>query len=248
VDFVVIDAFGPADGDAPKIALDAIDARYEPSPISGDIRTTFTGKPVTLEVPVVRYSKITEKAARPKAYWVPATKIEVIERLRAHGIAFETMREQREVDVEMYRLTDPKVDSSRAWEPNPFEGRVRMTAVPVAEKHRQTLPAGSVRVSTDQPLGEMAMLLLEPASPDSLFRWGFFNEVLSRIEYYEGYVLEPVAEQMLARDPALAKEFREKLENDKEFKADASKRLDWFYMKTRYADPRWLLYPVGVER
>ncbi|MFA6957139.1 MAG: M14 family metallopeptidase [Thermoanaerobaculia bacterium] len=241
-------AYGPGDGAAPKIALDGIEARFEPSPISGDIRTIYTGKPVTLEVPVVKYDKVTEKAARPKAYWVPATKSEVIERLRAHGIAFETIPDAREVDVEMYRLTDAKIDSSRAWEPNPFEGRIRMTATPVAERRVQRFAAGSVRVSTDQPLGEMVMLLLEPASPDSLFRWGFFNEVLSRIEYYEGYVLEPVAEQMLARDPALAKEFREKLENDKEFKADSSKRLDWFYTKTRYSDPRWLLYPVGVER
>jgi murein tripeptide amidase MpaA len=241
-------SWSPGAGEAPKIALDAIEARFEPSPVSGDIRTTYTGKPVTIEVPVVRFDKVTEAAARPRAYWVPATKTEVIDRLRAHGITFETIREARDLEVDMYRLTDAKVDSGRPWEPNPFEGRIRMTASPVVEKRHQSFPAGSVRVPTDQPLGEMAMLLLEPASPDSLFRWGFFNEVLSRIEYYEGYVLEPVAEQMLARDPALAKEFREKLENDKEFKADSSARLDWFYTKTRYADQRWLLYPVGVER
>ena len=125
---------------------------------------------------------------------------------------------------------------------------MRMTATPVMETRRQSFPAGSVRVPTDQPLGVMAMILLEPASPDSLFRWGFFNEVLARIEYYESYVLEPVAEAMLARDPELAKEFRAKLEDDKEFRGDAAKRLDWFYAKTRFQDDRWLLYPVGREK
>jgi murein tripeptide amidase MpaA len=241
-------SFGPGDDTPPRIKLDGIEARFEPSPVSGDIRTRFTGRPVTLDVPVVEYKKITARAVRPKAYWVPATKPDVIDRLRAHGIAFETTGEAREVDVEMYRLVDPKIDSSRAWEPNPFEGRVRMTATVAPEPRRQSFPAGSVRVPTDQPLGVMTMLLLEPESPDSLFRWGFFNEVLARIEYYEGYVLEPIAEAMLQRDPALAKEFRTNLESDKEFRADPAKRLDWFYAKTRFADQRWLLYPVGVER
>lgn len=241
-------AFGPGDGEQPKLALDGIEARFEPSAISGDVKTTYTGKPVTLDVPWVLYDKVTTSASRPEAYWVPASKPEVIDRLRAHGIAFETIREPRTLEVEMYRLTDPKIDSSRAWEPNPFEGRVRMTATPVAEKHRETFPAGSVRVPANQPLGELAMILLEPASPDSLFRWGFFNEVLSRIEYYEGYVLEPIAEQMLARDPELARQFRDKLENDKEFRGDSKERLDWFYSKTNFPDRRWRLYPVGIER
>ncbi|MBI2214861.1 MAG: M14 family metallopeptidase [Acidobacteria bacterium] len=241
-------SFGPSTKVPPRIKLDGIEARFEPSAVSGDIRTTFTGRPVTLDIPVVDYDTVTAKAARPKAYWVPATKPEVIERLKAHGVAFETIGAPRELEVEMYRLDDPKIDSSRAWEPNPFEGHVRMTATVIPEKGHQTFPAGSIRVPTDQPLGLMAMILLEPDSPDSLFRWGFFNEVLSRIEYYEGYVLEPIAEAMLARDPSLAKEFRDKLEGDKEFRGDATKRLDWFYERTRFADQRWRLYPVGVER
>lgn len=230
------------------IEIDGIEARFEPSPISGDIRTTYLGRPVKLTVPYVLYNKVTASAMRPKAYWVPATKPEVIERLRAHGIAMETISAAREIEVEMYRLTDSKIDAPRAWEPNPFEGRVRMTATPVMETRRELFPAGSVRVSTDQPLGEIAMILLEPASSDSLFRWGFFNEVLARIEYFEGYVLEPVAEAMLARDPELARQFRAKLESDATFRGDSTKRLEWFYSKSGFDDDRWLLYPVGRER
>jgi hypothetical protein len=33
-------------------------------------------------------------------------------------------------------------------------------------------PKGSVYITTDQPLGDLAMVLLEPLSKDS-FRWGF---------------------------------------------------------------------------
>ena len=241
-------SFAPSDATPSNIEIDGVEARFEPSPISGDIRTTFTGRPVRLTVPVVRYDNVTASTRRPKAYWVPPTKTDVIDLLRAHGITMDVTRAAREVDVEMYRLTDSKLDVGRPWEPNPFEGRMRMTATPVIETRRETFPAGSVRVPTDQPLGEIAMILLEPASPDSLFRWGFFNEVLARIEYYEGYVLEPVAEAMLARDPELARQFRAKLEDDAEFRGSSTKRLDWFYAKSRFMDERWLLYPVGRER
>ncbi len=48
-----------------------------------------------------------------------------------------------------------------------------------------------MRVSTDQALGELVVLLLEPDSPDSFFQWGFFLEVLQRTEYIEAYAGDP---------------------------------------------------------
>jgi hypothetical protein len=165
----------------------------------------------------------------------------VIERLALHGIELERIDESREVEVEMYRLTGAEVAGQ------PFEGRVRATATPVAERRRETFPPGSVRVPTDQPLGELAVLLLEPASEDSFFQWGFFHEVLSRTEYVEDYVMEPLAEAMLASDPELRAAFLEKLQSDREFRTDPRARLDWFYQQTPYYDDRYLLYPVARE-
>ena len=101
--------------------------------------------------------------------------------------------------------------------------------------------------STDQPLGTLAALLLEPASPDSLFQWGFFNSILSPTEYVEAYIMEPMAERMLAEDPKLAEEFRAKLESDAAFRGDARARLWWFYQRTPFYDDRARLYPVARE-
>src|SRR6185436_9862729 len=106
---------------------------------------------------------------------------------------------------------------------------------------------GSVRVSTDQPLGTLAALMLEPASPDSLFQWGFFNSILSPTEYVEPYIMEPMAERMLAENPKLAAEFAKKVESDDAFRADARARLQWFYERTPFYDERARLYPVGRE-
>jgi hypothetical protein len=148
--------------------------------------------------------------------------------------------------VEMYRLVNPQPLTNSGF--HPFEGRYTLTTGVKAETRVEFFPAGSVRVLTDQPLGLLAMALLEPESKDSFLAWGFFLEMLQRTEYIEGYVLAPMAEQMLADDPKLKAEFELKLGADPVFAGDPAARLRWFYQRSRYYDDRYLLYPVGVER
>ncbi|MDX1502808.1 MAG: M14 family metallopeptidase [Thermoanaerobaculia bacterium] len=231
----------PPDAETASFALAGIEQRLEPSAISGALTVVWTGRPVTLEVPWRVMSRPTATAARPTAYWIPPSWPEVVERLALHGIALETTTEPRTLEAEVYRLHDAELAG------DPFEGRARVTATPVLEERTVTLPPGSVRVPVDQPLGSLAMLLLEPASGDSFFQWGFFLEALQRTEYVEGYVMEPTARRMLEEDPELARKFREAL-LDPGFAADPRARLDWFYRRTPWYDDRHLLYPVVRER
>jgi hypothetical protein len=59
--------------------------------------------------------------------------------------------------------------------------------------------------------------------------------------------MEPMAEKMLAEDPALALEFENKLESDDQFRNDSKKRLLWFYRRTPFYDDRAGLYPIARE-
>jgi hypothetical protein len=104
-----------------------------------------------------------------------------------------------------------------------------------------------VRISTDQPLGALAASLLEPEAEDSYFTWGFFAEILSRVEYMEPYAIAPMAEKMLASDPALKAEFEKRLKDDPSFAASPLRRLQFFYERSPFYDDRYLLYPVGRE-
>ena len=212
------------------------------SPISGAPFTEWLGIAVPMQIPVIRQSQVAITVPRTKAYWIPAAYADIAARLRMHGIEMDRLASPRDVDVEMYRLHDPRLATE------PFEGHVQVTATTTTERRTEHFAAGSYRVPTDQPLGDLVAVLLEPASEDSFFQWGFFHEVLQQTEYYEAYVMEPLAAQMLANDPKLAAEFQRKVDTEPAFRASAEQRLRFFYERSPYFDERWRLYPVGRER
>jgi hypothetical protein len=179
---------------------------------------------------------------RPKAYWVPSYRTDLIERLRIHGVEMETLTAPRMAAVDLLRLKDPKIS------PRTNEGHVPITVSAVDVERRDWVwPAGSVRISTDQPLGDIVVLLLEPQSSESFFAWGMIPEVLNRVEYIEGYAVAPLADRMLAADPALKAAFEARLAADPKFAADPDARLGWFYERTPFWDDRYRLYPIGRE-
>jgi murein tripeptide amidase MpaA len=245
-----------------EVEVLGIDWKLRESTVSGGKWLEWTGQPRTFRAPLVKSDVVTASAARPLAYWVPPAWSEVIARLEAHGITLQRLMAPMEVTVEACRLHGVETADQ------PFEGRVALAgsgrdpwsgaaggAAGAAaasgcrpEARTVRLPTGSVRIATDQPLGTLAMILLEPASPDSFLRWGFFHEILQRTEYVESYVMEPLAERLLSEDAALKAEYEAAVAADAELAADPDARLAWLYRHTEWADDRYLLYPVFVER
>jgi hypothetical protein len=86
--------------------------------------------------------------------------------------------------------------------------------------------------------------LLEPESDESFMRWGFFNAILEQKEYFESYVMEKIAGEMLKENPDLKKEFNEKLSSDEKFRNNPYARLNFFYERSPYFDEKLNVYPV----
>ena len=237
-----------SEGGGGQIARDFLGVTYETfvSAATGGTEIRWLGAPKLYPALPVTLGKADVQLRRPKAYWVPASKSDVISRLKLHGVQIETISSPRSMKLEMYRLINPRALPSAGV--HPFEGRHTLTTSVKAETRLESFPTGSVRVSTDQPLGDLAMALLEPECRDSLLAWGFFLEILQRTEYIEGYVVAPMAERMLADNPKLKAEFEAKLTADPNFANDAPARRRWFYERSHYYDDRHLLYPVGIER
>lgn len=219
-----------------------IDYTLEKSPISGSEVVRWTGEPKLYpNLPVMAETVADIKVTRPSAYYIPAEWTQVIDRLTLHGIRITRLGKPTELNLQQYRLSNPLFDNKA------FEGRLAVKADSMLAKVSATLPADTVKVSTDQPLGDLAILLLEPQSPDSLLQWGFFNPIFTRTEYIEDYAVEPLAAKMLKEDPKLQAEFNKALENP-EFAADPEARLRWFYERSPYYDNQYLIYPVYRSR
>jgi murein tripeptide amidase MpaA len=248
-DKVVLEYEWGDDSKVETVTIKGVTSEIATSPVTGSEVVRFTGKPVDREVSAFYQSVPKIEVDRPAAYYIPTGWSHIADKLRLHGIEVETLENAVTVEAEVYRLpTADLAGGGSAFDDRSaiYEGRIRIDPGEiVVEKRRVELPAGSHRVRTDQPLGELAVMLLEPAGPDSFFQWGYFIEILSRTEYAEAYVMEPIARAMLEGDPALASEFEKKLESDPEFAADPRARLHWFYTRTPYFDPSYRLYPVA---
>ncbi|WP_426688037.1 M14 family metallopeptidase [Rhodanobacter ginsengiterrae] len=176
----------------------------------------------------------------PAAYVVPAQWRVVIDRLDAHGIAYRRTSQPMTIHAEGYQLDEPR------WANKSFEGHLMLRDFKLRSLTREvTLPAGSVIVPLNQRAANVAIHLLEPQAPDSLLQWGYLDAIFEAKEYGEPRVLEKLAREMLAKDPALKVAFEQKLHDDPAFAADSYARLNWFFLRSPWYTAQQVgQYPV----
>jgi hypothetical protein len=236
--------------------------RHSLSEVSGALRVEYSREPLTFTIPRQTERRVTHAVTVPAAYIVPAQWTAVIDVLAAHGLAMRRTRQSWSGEVETYRC------DTVSWSARPFEGR---NVIALTDKHpletggafnlaaesapppgrcrsvRETLdfPAGSTVVPMDQRAAKVALHFLEPEGPDSAVAWGFFNAIFEQKEGGEPYVLETLARDMMAKNPALKAEFEAKVQSDPAFAASPAARLDFFFRRSPWWDPQQGRYPVG---
>ena len=221
------------------LAFKGVEYKVEDSPISGGKMIAYGTAPLNITIPRFDEGKVVTSVDPPLYYIVPLEWADVINVLKIHGVKLDTLKKPLTIEVESYKLTQPK------WATASFEGRINVTCKPERIKETRTFPAGSVIVPMAQETADVAIHLLEPAGPDSFVTWGFFNAVFEQKEYGEGYVIEKLAREMLAKDPNLQKEFDERLK-DPNFAKNPRARLNFFYEHSPYfLNQKVGIYPVG---
>ncbi len=165
----------------------ALAVRTEPRPLDepfallGVVEDEKNGRRVPTDTPKeysVRYLGRTEPVmgrvtARPAAYLFPASFAKAVECLQRHGIKVEELREDIDLAVEVYRV-DKLSKADRAFQKHNL---VAVQTAPRTETRR--FNAGTILVRTNQPLGTLAGLLLEPTAEDGLTTWNFFDDGLA---------------------------------------------------------------------
>ena len=221
-----------------KMAFPAFAWSLETSPVTGQEVLRFDpARPTTVELPVFPHARPTVTIRRPAAYLVPAGWPAIEARLSAHGIPYRKLTESATLEVGTYRAREPKLAATT------YQGRVRVQAAIERGVERRKVPAGSLYVPLDNDLARIAIHLLEPEAPDSLFQWGEMSAALEQKEYIDLRVLDPLATRMLAEDPKLAAEWAKMLK-DPAFAASRSRRIRFFYERTPYWDDTLGLLPV----
>lgn len=203
-----------------------------------------TTRPETRRTMRFRATRPEKTLAVPKEYIIPAQYKEVIDIVKAHGFEMSLLKSEKTLKVSTYRFDNVSFATF------PSEGRCRVAHFDVVEITKDvTFPKGSAVVKTSQNGIRLLMNLLEPEMQGSLFEWGFFNNVLQRVEYFEVYKMEPMAREMLAADPFLAEQFQQwkaALPADKPL--SQYEILNWFYERSPYFDKNYRVYPVGMVR
>ncbi len=219
-----------------------IASRKEISAITGREYVIWEGKEITQQVPSILMDRPVEKVSVPKAYYIPAEWSSVIKKIQAHGIEMEILTEPKELTLEFSTVGDFKMVTQ------PYEGLMRIQSFDLDKMERTiTLQPGSAKINTNQALGELAVILMEPESVDSFFQWGYFNTIFTQTEYMETYIMEPLIAKMLAEDADLNKRFEAEKLSNAEFAKSSRAIYSWFYKQTPYFDQNWKVIPVGRE-
>jgi hypothetical protein len=173
-------------------------------------------------------------------YVVPAAWAQqVASKLTLHGIAFRRLDKALPgANVETFRA------DKASFSAGSFESHQRLSVQGTWKQEPRAIGKGALFVPIRQAKARLVMAIFEPQAPDSLLAWGAFNNAFERKEYMEEYVAEDVAREQMAKDPALAAEFRRKVDSDAAFANNPHARLEFFARRHASWDERLNLYPV----
>ncbi len=149
----------------------------------GFVEETKNGRRVATDQPKVyqlKYYGLCEpkvSVSRPYAYLIPAELTKVVDLLHKHGIVMEKLQEDRDLEVDVYRIDKiTKLRTFQKHDPTSLQASARTEKRPVK--------ANTLVVRTAQPLGTLAVYLLEPESEDGLCTWNFLDDNLAEGKDY----------------------------------------------------------------
>lgn len=157
-----------------------------------ELRHPYTGQLMLLRKDVVNPEQMTDYSTfessmdeiAPAEYYIPANLLSnatqnarllgtLADKLKAHGIRFTTLAEPRTVRAERFAITS-NTQAEREFQ----QHRIRSLDGAWGEAADMTLPAGSIAVPVNQPLGKIVFYLLEPRSDDGWTAWNVLDQLL----------------------------------------------------------------------
>ena len=151
-----------------------------------------TGGVRTIRMPIYDRFAPTVSVPMPFAYAFPrALGDSLVDRLRMHGVQVEELEQPLDISVQSFAIDS----ATRAA--NPFQGHAeRRFFGSWGAGATRTLPAGSYIVRAGQPLGILAVYLLEPASDDGFANWNVLDPYVMQREFPVVRIVQPVSARL----------------------------------------------------
>jgi len=142
-----------------------------------EVLNPYTRAPMRRRLDVVRPTLMYEYGTfaashdeiAPGAYYVPADLTPVVDLLAAHGVDGTPLDRETAITAERFVITRSSV-ADRA-----VEGHRERVVEGAWERVERTVPAGTLVVPVDQPLGRLIFTLLEPRSDDGVVNWNLLD-------------------------------------------------------------------------
>lgn len=114
---------------------------------------------------------------RPAAYLIPPDLRSVVAKLTDHGARMERLARPHDLEVERYTVESLTSIKRNVYVQPSQRAETQLTVTSKAA--RVSYPAGTIVVSTAQPLGNLIVYLLEPQSDDGLVAWNYLDDQLT---------------------------------------------------------------------
>lgn len=196
-------------------------------------------KPFTKETKYFDEFVAIKEITIPKAYILQQGWHKIVERLDNNSIEYMLFENDTTIAVTVNHIKDFETRKS------PYEGHYLHYNTTVSEsKENINFKKGDLYIDTNQNGVRYLLETLEAEATDSFFNWNFFDTILQQKEGYSGYVFEDVAEQLLAENPSLKKQFKDKLKADETFEKSPRMQLNFIYKNSPYYEKAHLRLPV----
>ncbi|HXY68879.1 MAG TPA: M14 family metallopeptidase [Gemmatimonadales bacterium] len=167
--------------DTEPVVLEVLRPTGDTTP-RGRPRLAPTGQYRTVRIAV--RDRFADSVSRPlpAGYFVPPSAGDVLRLLRLHGVRVERLAADWTDTVETVAI------DQLTWQPREFQGHHLLAVGAHYVRAARTVPAGTLFVTTAQPLGRLVFALLEPEGW-GLARWGMLDRLLgSEFGTYSGLV------------------------------------------------------------
>ena len=175
----------------------------------------------------------------PTAYILQQGWHQIVDRLKNNNIQFSTFTKDTSITVQISHISDYKTKNAA------YEGHYLHYNTTVSESTKKVaFRKGDLYIPTNQNGVRYLLETLEAAATDSFFNWNFFDTILQQKEGYSAYVFEDIAAEILAKNPALKKQFEDQLKSTEAFANNPRAQLDFIYKNSKHYEKAHLRLPV----